>query len=57
MTIDKEVRYRREAVLITLPVSEISSWHLAKSHTLTVVSSEHEQNFKSVLQKLFGTRC
>lgn len=37
----------------TLPDNELSSWHLAKSHTLTVVSSEQEQNFKSVLQKLF----
>lgn len=38
---------------ITLPDSERSSWHRAKSQTLTVVSSEQEQNFKSVLQKLF----
>lgn len=37
----------------TLPVNERSSWHRAKSQTLTVVSSEQEQNFKSVLQKLF----
>lgn len=38
--------------LMTLPDNERSSWHLAKSQTLTVVSSEQEQNFKSVLQKL-----
>ena len=36
----------------TLPDSERSSWHRAKSQTLTVVSSEQEQNFKSVRQKL-----
>lgn len=36
----------------TLPDNERSSWHRAKSQTLTVVSSEQEQNFKSVRQKL-----
>lgn len=36
-----------------LPVNDLSSWHLAKSQTLTVVSSEQEQNFKSVLEKLW----
>lgn len=36
----------------TLPVNVRSSWQRAKSQTLTVVSSEQEQNFKSVLQKL-----
>lgn len=36
----------------TLPVNDFSSWHLAKSQTFTVVSSEQEQNFRSVLQKL-----
>jgi hypothetical protein len=39
--------------LATLPVNDFSSWHLAKSQTLTVLSSEQEQNFKSVLEKLF----
>lgn len=38
----------------TLPVKDLSSWHLAKSQTLTVVSSEQEQNFKSVLEKLLN---
>ena len=36
----------------TLPVNVRSSWHRAKSQILTEVSSEQEQNFKSVLQKL-----
>lgn len=39
--------------LATLPVNDFSSWHLAKSQTFTVLSSEQEQNFKSVLEKLF----
>lgn len=38
----------------TLPDKERSSWQRAKSQTLTVVSSEQEQNFKSVLQKLLN---
>lgn len=40
----------------TLPDKERSSWQRAKSQILTVVSSEHEQNFKSVLQKLLTSR-
>jgi len=39
--------------LAILPVNDFSSWHLAKSQTFTVLSSEQEQNFKSVLEKLF----
>lgn len=40
-----------------LPVNDLSSWQRAKSHTLTVVSSEHEQNFRSVLEKLPCASC
>ncbi len=35
-----------------VPAKERSSWHRAKSQTLMVVSSEQEQNLRSVLEKL-----
>lgn len=40
------------SVKIFVPANDLSSWQRAKSHTLTVVSSEQEQNLRSVLEKL-----
>lgn len=40
------------SVKMFVPANDLSSWQRAKSHTLTVVSSEQEQNLRSVLEKL-----